>query len=1693
MTKLILKKAMSNKSEVLKRGEDARQLEKFRKLILDHLSTLDDGEPEAARKAAPEAIQKAFSSMIRMEKGGRGLAVGTVREWKGRKFKKTAPGKWRPVYDGETRGAKMAVSAIKRKIAAAPDAQTMMRIILENRYRFSDKNGQPLPFVMELHEYIMSTQDSREKAEQQVKNTPQESKDVQPKDEKGKGQEKTPEGKKQAGARQGAVSGISPEQQKEAEKKLEDLAVPMMEVEYSNDEYNRLFPEGTVKTPIKTVKMGADQFAKLGRKDNGGRQSYIGAAYQTLTDPVVIIKEGNDDVYIKSFAEKDGIATFISVEKDKDDGRFVVTSYKRKKSEVIKKIKRADSVAYLKDDRGSPARMGKEGVPHADSSHTSTLSPDSGEKSSEKSAESGKTEEGHKRKEWVNPLEGYTLTWPTVGGTKPITGHTIAATAVNLWNHRDDGFLTQEKSERRKETYKKIGWPGDASEKLEEYFLSLTPKEVKKAKAYLDSLHSKNKSDTKEPEEAETDNRKKVAELKERYGVEFKDNIVERMSKIDEKARPKAKEAYLKLLESAAKTDETGIQKIRENIEDVLKKGEKLLRQVNNGAKLATGPILDTMYAMEAASTAKRVLEGISEAAKREPAENGETNEKSDFEKIQEKYQNAAFAEGDDDEIQVGKELISGKWKLVEADTPTASHDETSFHKTPGFPATEDGSTINDRDYGHDKEAQEIVMEIGSDYDGRAVSVDNPVVVTKDGIVISGNNRTMSSKIAARKGTDKGYIETLKRKAKKFGFTPERIDQFKHPRVIFETAENNGYSTDQFAKFNKSSKKAMSPIESAVKVSKTIKVDTVESIAGKMADFETLGELYADRVAVNEIFNTLQRDNIITSMDRPQYVVDGGITGAGKEFLETVLIGSVINESNIRGLNREGCKSIRRKLVRAITPLIENKGMDGYSVSKELNSAVDIAMQVAVDRKHFKDVDDFSRQKKLFEADDSAVEIEIAKRLEGTEKHFAEFMQAMNGGLKYAANGEADIFLGGVESREDILARMLNLKKAIGNVIDFFRNLREGKGPRFIKKAVPVRGADGAAELSERWARETAGTLNAGNTGLFNTGQKTIAVDFDGVINSFGGGWRGPTETDAPVEGAAAAINTLIADGNKVVVYSTRAATPEGRETILRYLAGIDITVNDIEVTDKKPVADMYIDDRAVPFSGDWSETLKQIGDFKPWTEKSLTWSGYPLQGRSKVHGMDISIENKKGSVRSGTDKDGHDWSIKMNFDYGYIRGTVGKDKDHVDCVAPDTKILMGDYTEKPAKEIKAGDMVVASQENPERKFGQRKQMPSRVVWTETGRRKMFKFVLADGREIKTTAGHLHYIFRGKSRDKIWIRADELKTGHELVSIYNPTNMVENEEYKKGYLYGAYKGDGSLNHDGAQVYCDIAKGIYGYPVIERIKLFWSDLGLETASIHIEEPRNTAAEIDPGRIINSVMRIAKLSIRGSKKVHFAKQILTMESLGSADWCRGYLAGFFDTDGCLNVNKEAQICQIKDQVLAFSTISKAMDFIGFKSKVRGNSIFLSGDWNADNVALQFTQTLKPALFKKRNFTGQALRYERVKIIDIEEYEGEFVAIQTEIGTYIANGLFTHNCYIGPNPESETAFVVHQNDPATGAYDEDKVMLGFDSEDEARKAYLSQYDRPGFLGDIVKMDIDTFKEKAFDPKNKGKKLAG
>lgn len=67
-----------------------------------------------------------------------------------------------------------------------------------------------------------------------------------------------------------------------------------------------------------------------------------------------------------------------------------------------------------------------------------------------------------------------------------------------------------------------------------------------------------------------------------------------------------------------------------------------------------------------------------------------------------------------------------------------------------------------------------------------------------------------------------------------------------------------------------------------------------------------------------------------------------------------------------------------------------------------------------------------------------------------------------------------------------------------------------------------------------------------------------------------------------------------------------------------------------------------------------------------------------------------------------------------------------------------------------------------------------------------------------------------------------------------------------------------------------------------------------------------------------------------------------------------------------------------------------------------------------------------------------------------------------------------------FIGPSKSSDDVFVVNQINPKTGEFDEHKVMLGFESSQDAEDAYLSNYDKNWKgLGDIKQMSMEDFKK--------------
>lgn len=684
------------------------KLDYFKKLVIEHLESL-----EADKKELKKSLLEAES----IAKGGKGLPVGTVRDWKGRKYVKVAPGKWKPKYDSHSRGAKLSIAALKRKADECKSSEELLQLVLENRERFSDEMGRPLPFVKELSDYISAKNDELEN------------------------------GKKPAKA--------------------------------------------------------------------------------------------------KAKKEKKTVAEM----KAKDDEKIQVNETPEDRAQVTK------TQAFNKE-------------------------------------------------------------------IETLTNSSYKADTVE-----------------------------DAIKALEKH-------------------------------------------------KEFVHSIIPQNETLHEKATREGREEAIQSI----------IDKLKQGIKDII---AMFVKAPEKKAQEQEEKELEEKYGAEPETTIKD---------------------------IRDKYEASKSVTGNKKTVTLPDGTkIKCHYKIVEAEAPTASHDERTFAPSKGFPTTKDGKSVNDRDYQNDADAQESVRKIASNFN--SLALESPPIVTKDGIVISGNNRTMSSKLAARQGTDKAYLQDLREMADEYGIEPEDLNGFENPRLILETDnEHEGdYTTEEFAQFNRDTKKTMNNVEKAVKLTKTLNAEKIQSIAESLQGYDTMGELYADTKGSQEFVNKLISAGIIGENEKAQYCrTDGTLNDTGKDFCETVLVGGVLNEDNIRKLDGAGGKRIRQKLVRAILPLIENKGTGKeYSFNTELNDAVNIAVTVAKDHDTFPDVKTYLSQGNLFgEKEPDAATSRLAEIIhdEG-EKAFAQRMKDLGAGLRASASGEQDIFLGGVESKESLLNRFLEIKKSITDIL----------------------------------------------------------------------------------------------------------------------------------------------------------------------------------------------------------------------------------------------------------------------------------------------------------------------------------------------------------------------------------------------------------------------------------------------------------------------------------------------------------------------------------------------------------------------------------------------------------------------------------------------------------------------------------
>ena len=104
--------------------------------------------------------------------------------------------------------------------------------------------------------------------------------------------------------------------------------------------------------------------------------------------------------------------------------------------------------------------------------------------------------------------------------------------------------------------------------------------------------------------------------------------------------------------------------------------------------------------------------------------------------------------------------------------------------------------------------------------------------------------------------------------------------------------------------------------------------------------------------------------------------------------------------------------------------------------------------------------------------------------------------------------------------------------------------------------------------------------------------KKTIAIDFDGVIHKYSNGWQDGEIYDEQMERAEYALKNLKSKGYKIVVFTTRGGDKAQRINMVNWFRDEGLSNYIDEITDKKPPAVAYIDDRGIRFTN-WDDIVK--------------------------------------------------------------------------------------------------------------------------------------------------------------------------------------------------------------------------------------------------------------------------------------------------------------------------------------------------------------------------------------------------------------------------------------------------------------------------------------------------------------------
>jgi DNA repair photolyase len=385
-------------------------------------------------------------------------------------------------------------------------------------------------------------------------------------------------------------------------------------------------------------------------------------------------------------------------------------------------------------------------------------------------------------------------------------------------------------------------------------------------------------------------------------------------------------------------------------------------------------------------------------------------------------------------------------------------------------------------------------------------------------------------------------------------------------------------------------------------------------------------------------------------------------------------------------------------------------------------------------------------------------------------------------------------------------------------------------------------------------------------------------------------------------------------------------------------------------------------------------------------------------------------------------------------------------------CMSGDTGILLADGRVRRMADLVVGDEIYGTRFDGK----YRRYVRTRVLDHWTTLKLAYRVRLSDGTELVASGDHRFLTHRGwkhvigaeqgaHRRPHLTLTSLLLGTGQFAM----PPTM--NAEYRRGYLCGMIRGDGTMGIYGkaGNRITSFRLALADFEALARTKDFLREEGVETNDFLFTSATSTRREM---RGIRIGRRSAFERIR---------ELIMWPELEDRcdDWCKGFLAGIFDAEGsrsghALRIhNWDGQILNAIRSALARFDFKRVFEHTGGQCP----AIRVTGGLREH---LRFFHTAGCAITRKWSIEGNAIKNGvALRVVSIEQLGlRQLFDITTGTGDFIANGVVSHNCYARPTHE--------YLDMGAGTDFDTKIVI----KRQAAELLREKFEKPSWTGELV-----------------------